>query len=164
MPDETSSKDPLDHLLRRCPLQAPADLAQSVCQRLQEMDSNEEEAQLEEWLDDRFGAWSAETSAHFTDQALEAILGRTQRSGPLIPWHLVPSLAAGLAACIALVWALPPAQQPHAAEMPSTRVQIDPVAIDPSAAEILLLAEGLELPARWLLDEAQFVNLVAASE
>jgi hypothetical protein len=177
--DAPSPDDPLARLFRGSRPDHRVDLAEGVRARLARGEGREEASDpLEEWLEARLAASPDEPSADFIPRTLLRLQHPAGRTSGL--WRVGGSLAAGLAACLALAilpgepaGAARPSGQPtsEVARLPLPRGISATVAelpaepsIDPEIARILALAQGLDQPARWLLRDPKLVTFAAALE
>lgn len=101
---------------------------------------------LGEWLDDALAAWPVAPRPDFERRLFTRL--RRGEASPRPAWFLVASLAAGLAACLALVLAVP--TEDSVRPGPDAALSLP---LDPEAAQLLVWAENLRPPARSLLDD-----------
>lgn len=125
---------------------------------------------LEEWLETELARWPVAPRSGSQDATL-ARIRRASKGARIELWRPLPALTAGLAACVVLVLGQPsrPAEpeagrsaMTAAAPAEAARPPAVELDLDPEAARILALAQGLEQPSRWLLDEGHLTTLATA--
>lgn len=167
----TDAPDPLDRFFDRS-----APIREDLTDRVLAAVRAEEEAGPgtgDTWWEDALAAWPVEPTADFADRTIARV--HAEEGPKVVPWRLVVSLTSALAACLALVVGpasgpsggpverAPYAQTPSPAAPVSTE-NAPAYSVDADITRILVLAESLETPARWLLDDAHQTTIAVALE
>lgn len=169
-PHSSGDADPLEPCFRSPAPNAGNDLADRVIARLRDEPLETLDDRMEEWIEASLAAWPVAPPSDFVARTIARLHQPTETV--VIPWRLIPALVAGMAACLVLIFGLQPIENLRSdppvdvsAETLSSFTAADPaVTIDTDVAQILALAESLDEPARWLLDESSFTTLVVAVE
>ncbi|MFP4540336.1 MAG: hypothetical protein ACLFR7_01790 [Opitutales bacterium] len=164
MPDAPPSPDELlDRLLRAAPLRPRELLEAAVLEQLRQAPAEDADA-LEEWLEEALAAWPLTPAPGLSAAVLAEVgTGGREREPEGAAWRAWGGVAAALAACLALVWTLPESEGLRSPPPAAATVQTEPFATTAEeTTALLLLAEGLQPPARWLLEENAHQSLALA--
>ncbi len=160
----------LDHLWRK-QIAIRSDFTERTMDRIRNSSDLSSDEQLEGWLDAALSASKVEPSRAFTEKTLRRIQEDQSEKVIRFPFTLVARVAAGMAAAIALLFMLgqpgptshPPEPTPYAEAVPQSHMVTvaEQHPADLELAALLMLAEGLDKDARWLLHGKENTALLA---